>query len=39
MGVSAMTSFDYDDRIFVSVDHAGDADPLRGHYHQRGDLV
>ncbi|MBQ1059308.1 hypothetical protein DLJ60_02120 [Micromonospora chalcea] len=40
MGVSAMTTFDYDGRVFVSVDHAGDgAEPLRGHYHQRGDLV
>ncbi|NJC14899.1 hypothetical protein F4558_004725 [Micromonospora profundi] len=35
-----MTTFDYDDKIFVSVDH-GDPDvaPLTGHYHQRGDLV
>ncbi|MGC4892316.1 hypothetical protein [Micromonospora sp. DT31] len=34
-----MIPFNYDDRLFVSVDHAGDDAPLRGHYHQRGDLV
>ncbi len=39
--MTAMTSFDYDGRVFVSVDHpvTGDAGPLTGHYHQRGDLV
>ncbi|SCF15623.1 hypothetical protein GA0070216_105368 [Micromonospora matsumotoense] len=41
-----MASFDYDGRIFVAADPAGtdhgttgDAGPLTGHYHQRGDLV
>ncbi|MFC7546959.1 hypothetical protein [Plantactinospora sp. GCM10030261] len=38
-----MAAFDYDDKVFVSVDHVGTDDagvaPLTGHYHQRGDLV